>query len=397
MKEKITVKIQKKTFLKILMVVTSVTLFIAIPSVARSEDLDVGLLLPLSGPGAPWGIAYSKMIELKFKEVNDAGGWKVGDKIYKFKLHKEDDKYLGSAAAQATARLVYDRKVKVIFGSVGSSPVLAMHPITTENKIPVFCNSFAKDALSPERKYNFRVYPTSYEYAPIVWKYAKKRWPDIKYVVVIGQNDATGRSEAEDIKKACEPLGIKVDIELFEPGEKEFYPLLTRVLAKKPDAMDPTACALGSASLIMKQARELGYKGRYISSVFLDPDLNGPIAGADNIEGSLTIVWDWAKGSPGEKAVYKKWTDNWAPKEWAMFAGFWYSGVEIYLEAIQKIGSTDADKIRELIQSGYAFTTTAFGKIKFKGKEYYGQDHNIYVPVIVSEIQNGKLVEVYRE
>ncbi|MBN1848186.1 MAG: ABC transporter substrate-binding protein [Deltaproteobacteria bacterium] len=366
------------------------------PAEADEGTVNVGIMAPLSGPGAPWGIATARVLELQFKQINDAGGVKVGNKVYKLKWYKEDDKYMGSAAAQAAARLIHDLDCKVIFGTNGSSPVLAMHPITTDNKVPVFCNSFADDAVSPERKYNFRTSMTSHQYAPVVWKYAKGRWPEIKRVAAIGQNDATGKEETNHIKLACEPLGIAVDIELFEPGQKEFYPLLTRVLAKKPDAMDPTCCALGSASLIMKQARELGFKGKFISSVFLDPTLNGPIAGFDNIEGSLTVTWDLANGSPGERAFYKMWCDNWNPKEFNVSPTIFYTGAEIWLEAIQKVGDIDADKVRNLIESGHMFNTTIYGKVKFSGKDYYGVDHQLITPVVISEVKDKKLVEIWR-
>lgn len=363
----------------------------------KEETINVGIMAPLSGPGAAWGIATVRVLELKFKQINDAGGVKVGNKIYKLKWHKEDDKYMGSVAAQAAARLVHDLNCKVIFGTNGSSPVLAMHPITTENKVPVFCNSFADDAISPARKYNFRTSMTSHQYAPVVWKYAKGRWPEIKRVAAIGQNDATGKEETNHIKLACDPLGLQVDIELYEPGQKEFYPLLTRLLAKKPDAIDPTCGAVGSASLIMKQARELGYKGKFISSVFLDPNLNGPIAGFENIEGSLTVTWDLTTGSPGERAFYKMWCDHWDPKEFNVSPVIFYTGVEIWLEAIQKVGDIDADKIKNLIDSGHVFNTTIFGKIKFMGKDFYGVNHQIRTPIVISEVKNKKLVEVWRE
>lgn len=95
----------------------------------KVETVNVGMLFPLSGPGAGWGIAESRVVELKLKEINDAGGWKVGNKIYKFKGFKEDDKYMGSVAAQATARLVHDLDCKVILGSNGSSPYLPCTPL----------------------------------------------------------------------------------------------------------------------------------------------------------------------------------------------------------------------------------------------------------------------------
>ena len=49
--------------------------------------------------------------------------------------------------------------------------------------------------------------------------------------------------------------------ECFEHGITDFGPTLLRMLAAKPDIIDVMAMSAGSMRPIVKQARELGYKG----------------------------------------------------------------------------------------------------------------------------------------
>ena len=48
--------------------------------------------------------------------------------------------------------------------------------------------------------------------------------------------------------------------EFFERVMTDFNPILLRMLAQKPDAISVMASPAGSVGLIVKQARELGFK-----------------------------------------------------------------------------------------------------------------------------------------
>jgi len=53
-----------------------------------------------------------------------------------------DDKYTGTVAVSEGSRLIFEQKVKYIFGPIGSSPTVAFSPLMNENKILFFHNSY---------------------------------------------------------------------------------------------------------------------------------------------------------------------------------------------------------------------------------------------------------------
>jgi branched-chain amino acid transport system substrate-binding protein len=71
---------------------------------ADAETLGLGIIAPLTGPGAPWGMAAQKAGEILAAEVNAEGGLDVGGTKYEVEVFAYDDQY---KAAEAVA--AYDR------------------------------------------------------------------------------------------------------------------------------------------------------------------------------------------------------------------------------------------------------------------------------------------------
>jgi branched-chain amino acid transport system substrate-binding protein len=63
--------------------------------------------------------------------------------------------------------------------------------------------------------------------------------PDLKALAQLEPNDKTGWSPNRLLKQHYEEAGYKVvSSELFERSLKEFQPVLTRILATKPDIIE---------------------------------------------------------------------------------------------------------------------------------------------------------------
>src|SRR5262249_56081236 len=122
-----------------------------------------------------------------------------------------------------------------------------------------------------------------------------------------------GLSKAE--AAFVEKLGYQVvSKEFFERSVTDFNPALLRVLAQKPDIISVNASPAGSVGLIIKQARELGFKGRFIHIGQVDTAVVSNIAGKANVEGM------WVHGfvqSPLPETV-KAWQSRYTEKygEW---------------------------------------------------------------------------------
>ncbi len=229
---------------------------------AADKTLSIGLLGPLSGGAASYGVELMRGAEMKVEEINKAGGLKVGGDVYKIKLISYDHKAQAADAATATNKLVFQDKVKFIMGNAVGATCNAAQTITEPNKVLFSFVCWGTANLAPEKPYSFRSMLSQWELAEPFYRWVKENHPNIKRVAAISPNDTSGKDTNTAVVKALKALGFEVVAdEYYERGTKDFYPILTKILAQKPDMIDVAASPAGEAGLILKQAMELGFKG----------------------------------------------------------------------------------------------------------------------------------------
>jgi branched-chain amino acid transport system substrate-binding protein len=353
----------------------------------------IGGIFPLSGRAATWGLAAQKAIIVKEKEVNARGGLQVGTEKYRLEIIWEDDKATAAAARMGAEKLANRDKVKFILGPIISAPVLAIQPITEANQILLLTNSYAKEVLAPNKPYSFRMLLTSNEILQGMYPWMAKNYPALKKVAFIEPNDASGWSTEKDCKRIAEQNGFEVVFsQFYERGTTDFYPLLIKLISQKPDFIDYTVAPPGDQALIIKQARELGYKGKTFSGTTIDPPEFTQIAGMANAEGHISNTHDLlgAYTTEGQRryhddyiAIHGKPFDPVTPK--------YHVFLDVFVQAVEKAGSLDPTKVKEILEKTEEWTTI-FGPTKFGGKEYYGIKRQMITPVYISELLGGKLV-----
>lgn len=375
-------------------VIFLVIIFLSPTSYSAPEKvLKMGAIFPLSGRGATWGLAAQKAITVKQKEVNARGGLLVGSEKYKIEIIWEDDKYNAAAGRMAAEKLVNRDQVKFIHGSQSSAVILAVQPITEPQKILFLVNSYAKDVLAPNKPYSFRMVLTSNEILQGMYPWLRKTYPQLKTVAFIEPNDASGWSIEKDCKRIAEQNGYQVVFsQFYERGTSDFYPLLNKLLIHKPDFIDFTGAPPGDQALIVKQVRELGYKGKTFAGTTINPIQFCKIAGVQNAEGHISNTHDLlgAYTTEGQRkyyddylALYGQPFDPVTPK--------YHVYLDILVQAIEKSGSLDPTVVKDTMEKVDTWHTI-FGPAKFAGQAYYGLKRQIITPVYVSELIGGKLV-----
>jgi branched-chain amino acid transport system substrate-binding protein len=388
---------------KCLVLCLSLALFLVFASQSNAqktkETIKIGVLGPMSGAGAAWGINMQRGVSLAVEDINNAGGIKVGKKNYLLDFISADDKYTGTAAVSEGSRLIFEQKIKYVLGPIGSSPTVAFSPLLNENKILLLHNSYTPKALGPQFPYNFRALcSTSHEIAPILWKYVKEKY-GVKTAVLIGQNDETGLAETDHDIEACKELGIKVlQRELFDLATTDFMPLMTKAMAMNPDAIEIGSAATGYVSQMAKALHELGYKGVRVSNTLSgEADIMVPIIGKEACEGLLSSNIDWSSddATPWMKEFYKRYVTKFG-KPFGAASAWVYWPVRWLKDAIEKTGSLDTDVLKKHLESPGKKFPHYFGESQFGGKTYYGINHQFKVHVPLSEIRNGKNVMVQK-
>ncbi len=363
---------------------------VAVSAPASAETLKIGVVATLSGAGTAWGMSMQGAAELAAEDVNGKGGLEVGGKKYKVEVVVYDDKYKAADALTAINRLAFDDNVKFVVGPVGSAPALAILPVTSENKIITMTMAFTPKALSPDYKYSFRpVIPSDVFSAPqirwVVEKLGGKR------VGGLFPNDESGQQVGAANEKAYEAVGAKfVAKEFFERERVDFVPLLTRVLAQNIDVFELDGNAPQTAGLLVKQLREMGFKGPIIRT---GGDATADIlkvagkAASENVYVHQPI--DLA--SPSIEQYTKRFEDKYKIPLNA-FSPFFYANLQMLFEAMRKAGSvTDPDKVRTAMLSLKDYDTV-LGKVNWTGQAQWQSNQQLDAPFYVAVIKDGKPV-----
>ena len=361
-------------------------------SASAQETLKIGALVTLSGPGAAWGQAMKNAAELAADKVNAAGGLEVAGKKYKVAIVAYDDKYQAGEAVTVANRLVFEDKVKYLIGPTGSAPTLAVQPITEKNQVLTSTLGFTNKALGTDKPFSFRPVITTYEIADpqIAWLVKQH---GVKKAGGLFPNDESGQVISRDLEGAYKRAGGELAAkEFFERDRVDFVPLLTRMLARGIDTIELDGNSPGTAGLIAKQARELGFKGKIVRT-------GGPataeivnVAGKEVAEGMMVhAVLDASQ--PATRDYIASYTAKYkvAPNG---FSPSYYDFTNMLFESMRRAGTvTDSEKVAQELSKLSNFDGV-LGKLSWTGKESYGIDHQLAVPFYVAEIKNG--VEVVR-
>jgi ABC-type branched-subunit amino acid transport system substrate-binding protein len=342
-----------------------------------------GVINPLTGPASQWGLNVKCTMESLQKFFNDRGGITVKGQKYRIEMFFADDKYTVAGGRTAGEKLIYTEKVDFLVGSFGAEPISGWAPLATkEKKVAVFSGP----TLSPKPAwpYLFRVTGSDDERAEALVRLMKEKF-ECKSVLYIMSDDLVGKIAKESAVKNEKSRGLEVKgYVLVPPGTQDFYPFLSTALKSNPDFLH---CKLppGSMALVVKQARELGYKGKISYPTAMPSNLIKwqEIAG---VEASLGFVG--MMRSPEESSPLGLENDKYYAEHCPTFKSTDLShimGVHIILMAIEKAQSFNPDEICKIIRTT-EFHSFHIMPLRAGGEKTYGIKNHITVPVPYSII-----------
>jgi branched-chain amino acid transport system substrate-binding protein len=356
---------------------------------AKPEILKVGMLATMSGGGASYGIAQCRGWKMAADDINRRGGVAAGGKKFQFDAVCEDDK-VNAAEATAAANKLISRDKATFLGMYSSVAVMATAPLTTEKKILTASAAGVRQALGPDKPYNFRTYMTPNEVGSIMWDWVRKNRPTVKRVAVITRDDAIGQSLAKDMKEILTGKGFDVvSMEFAALATNDFYPILTRILAQKPDAIEVGSMNPAGVGLIAKQSAELGWKGPLFNTGDTPIVDTLKIGGADNVVGryfGTTPDYDSAVATPAERELSARYRKEFN-EPLSGLTTMAYNGLSMIAQAVQGANSLDAAVLTQWLQTHDI--QTIHGTSKLGGKAIYGVPNQLYTPVWISEATAG--------
>lgn len=355
------------------------------------EELTIGVLGPLTGAGAAWGLGIDGGVRIAAEEINARGGLKIGETSYTLKIVSYDDQYKAAEAVTAINRLMGPDEVRYVFGPIGSASLLAIKPLTEREGVQLFTGAWAADVLK-DSKYIFRVGPTTQEFAPSTVAWLKGKKPELKRVALVAANDETGWNSQKIQTAAYKDGGFEVvSAEFFERAQNDFRAILTKILAQTPDTIELDTAPPRTAGLIIRQARELGYKGNFTKFGGYDVDEIVKSAGAEYAEGVVGTTM----AAPGTETWNRLGTEfsKLHKAEMNDYVVMFYDAANLLFSSMEKAGTTDSDAVVKALEANSPFEAST-GTLSWGGGKAYGVDHQIYRSAVMVEIRNGKGVVV---
>lgn len=316
----------------------------AVPAFAQ-EVVKIGYSGPLSGGAALYGKNVLDGMQMAVAEIN-AAGLEVGGKKYKLEVVALDDKYNPSETAINAQRLVQEHKTPAILvpHSGGS---FAVQTTNEQQKYLLLSYTSVPQITARGNKLTLRIPPEFTSYVQPFIKHAMAKYG--KNLAIANADHDYAKAWTAAFKPAWEAAGGKVVAENPMSYNKatDFYSGVSKVIAAKPDVM-----FIGGASeptgLVIKQARELGFKGGF---VIIDQAKMDEIAkvtgGYAPLEGSIGVLPVVDDPSPTTKAFVQRFTKAFPGRTPSSEVSLNYTAVHATAMAMKLAGTvTDAAAIR---------------------------------------------------
>lgn len=362
------------------------------------EELVLGSAISLTGKYATNGAHAKNGYEFAIQKIKEAGGVKVGDKCYNFRVIYYDDESKGDRAATLSERLINQDKVQYMLGPYSSGMTKAIAPVTEKYKIPmVEAEGASRSLFNKGYKYLFAVLSTSEQYlASAVTLAAEKakesgKDPSSVKVAIAVENDPFSLDIRAGVMEDSEKLGMDIVIDEKLPRDlSDMSAILTKVKLVKPDLLIVSGHSKGAATAV----RQIGEQKIDVPMIAIThceaADVVGNFGAAAN---DILCSTQWAEtltyedpifGSAANyeqefKAAFTEYKDKTVPYQTAQAS----AAVYVFKDAFERAGTLDKEAVRDAISE--TDLMTFYGGIKFSEA-----GNNIAKPMVLRQIQDGK-------
>lgn len=349
------------------------------PKEQKVEEIKIGGVGPVSGEAATFGVSTREGEELAVEEWNAKGGV-LGKKI---KLIFEDDKGDPAEAATVYTKLIDQDKVVAIVGTVMSKCSLAGAPICQAKGVPMISPTSTNPKVTEVGDYIFRACFIDPFQGTVGANFAFNVLGVRKAGAIFDIGNDYTKGLAEFFRDQFIKLGGQiVGFESHPTGATDFKAQLTNLI-KAGAELIYISDYYNDAGLIMKQARELGFKGYFLGGDGWDSPKLVEIGGESVEGGFFTNHFSKDDQRPEVQEFVKRYRAKFG-KDPDALAALAYDAMNLMLTAIQNAGSTDGAKIKDALKN-----------IKFNavsGLITFDENRNPIKSAVIIEIKNGQQV-----
>ncbi|MDQ6433199.1 ABC transporter substrate-binding protein [Mesorhizobium sp. LHD-90] len=353
-----------------------------------AEPIKIGVIAPLTGAGAQWGMAAAEGVKILAAETNANGGLDIGGEKHQVEVIAYDDKYQAADAVAAYNRLLNIDGAKYVF-LVASASTLALKQNLEGDAVLGLTASVTDKAIDEGSNFMYRMLRPPVDYMPPFLDWVRDNVKE-RRVAIVNPNDETGWSQAQLTERLYKERGFEVlGIELYERAQQDFAPMVTKIQGLNVDIVELGSTSPATAGLIVRQARDLGYPGLFIKVGGTGAEAIVAGAGNEAAEGLVNVIFADRQNegfrnlaTEYEKAVGQQ------PNEYIVN---FYDAANVLVQAIQKAGDADdAAKVAAAINDVLPIKSVQGGDLTLRG----AGNREIMAPVYVGIIKGGQVAVV---
>ena len=314
------------------------------PTPVAATPFRVGVMDSITGVGETYGNVAAHAKQMAADEINAEGG--VNGRSLELVI--EDSKCNAQDAITAFRKLTDVDGVKIILGTSCSGAMLGVAPLAEENGVVLFSGLASNPDIADAGDYIFRTQISDVEVGVST---GNVLWSDgVRTLATITEEtdyaEGVRRTSVEQFTKLG---GQIVAEERFSSDITDFRTQLTKLFEASPDALHISPQSEFAGGTIVKQARELGYKGPIYGETVSVGTTALEIA-ADAATGMRAIT---AAPDPKNEKAQEVLSDfreryNYVTLPWHL--GSAYDDVYIAAECLKKTGDDqDADGFRDCL------------------------------------------------
>lgn len=375
------------------------------------QEVRIGALYPLSGPVAQVGVDAIAAIKTAVEIVNEGADLPLtlakskglpGLGGAKIKIIVSDHQGKPEIGLSETERLITQEKVHALVGTYFSSVTAAASQAAERAGIP-FLNAASTSPALTERgfKFFFRTTPTDLDFSKLMFDFVKdlsaKTGKKFESVAIFHEDTAFGSDSAKAQEQLAKANGLKVVEKItYKAQTTSLSSEVQRLKAANADVLLPSSYT-SDTFLLFKTAKELDYNPKLIvaqNAGFTDPTFLKTMG--KDAEGAITrspFNDDLANRIPlitKVNVIFKKHSNG---RSLSDVPARVFTGIMTLLDAINRAGSTDPEKIRVALAETNIPANQLI--VPYKGVKFDAKGQNDLVLPILMQVQKGKYCTIY--
>lgn len=351
-----------------------------------ADTIKIGSFLAVTGGASFLGDPEKKTLEMYVDAINADGG--INGKPVELVLYDS-----GSSAKEALTfvkRLIEQDQVDVIVGGTTTGETMAVIKEVEKAGVPFISLAGAGVIVDPVKKWVFKTPHTDRLAVRKIFDDMKAR--GLTNVALLSGSGGFDQSCQKNAQELAPEMGMTIVAdESHGKGDTDMTPQLTKI--KNTEGVQAFLyCGFGApTSIVAKNVKQIGleiphYQTHGSASMKFIEGADGAADGARLPVAALLVVDQLPEDHP-QKQVASAYRDAYEKKygeSISTFGGHAYDGLFIALQAIERAGGTDREKVRAEIENTKNFIG-ADGIFNMSPTDHLGLDTSSFVMVEVKD------------